>query len=153
MCRAARQSGRLLSGVIYDSGPPCSDKSNLPCVIQPSTRKRPICEAYTCCPESCGQCGADNCAKLPGGVENCCAGAISGSERKCEGETTSASIIQPSTREWPICETYMYCPESCGRCEGEKCAERPGSVVNYCPGVILESGRRCWGKTTSACII
>lgn len=42
-----------------------------------------ICQGEVCCKASCGGCGGSDCAKLPGGTENCCYGYIKRNAPSC----------------------------------------------------------------------
>ena len=43
-------------------------------------------DGRACCAKSCGQCGGQGCAKLPGGKMKCCKGEVEQSNRKCGRE-------------------------------------------------------------------
>lgn len=140
-------------GSILASGRKCNGMTSSSCIIQAATGERPICTNEVCCPASCGKCAGDGCNERPGGFVNCCASGILQSGRKCGGETISACILAAITNERPICTNEVCCPASCGTCGGIDCGLRRQGVVNCCASRILESGRKCGGSITSACII
>jgi hypothetical protein len=50
---------------------------------QPSNCPGIASASGTCCPASCGVCGGKGCGSLPGGVSNCCNGAIEDAGKPC----------------------------------------------------------------------
>ena len=48
-----------------------------------------------CCDKTCGQCGGDNCARLPGGAEHCCLAIIESMAVPCSSYTDTACLLPP----------------------------------------------------------
>lgn len=53
-------------------------------------------QGSVCCTQSCGRCGGSMCAKLPGGVDNCCIPKILDSSKTCD-KNLPPCVIVPAT--------------------------------------------------------
>ena len=52
-------------------------------------------DGVVCCDKTCGQCGGDNCARLPGGAEHCCLAIIESMAVPCSSYTDTACLLPP----------------------------------------------------------
>ena len=52
-------------------------------------------DGVVCCDKTCGQCGGDNCASLPGGAEHCCLAIIESMAIPCSSYTDTACLLPP----------------------------------------------------------
>ena len=52
-------------------------------------------DGVVCCDKTCGQCGGDNCASLPGGAEHCCLAIIESMAVPCSSYTDTACLLPP----------------------------------------------------------
>ena len=52
-------------------------------------------DSVVCCDKTCGQCGGDNCANLPGGAEHCCLAVITSMAIPCSSYTDTACLLPP----------------------------------------------------------
>jgi len=53
-------------------------------------------DGVVCCDKTCGQCGGDNCASLPGGAEHCCLAVIESMAVACSSYTDTACLLPPA---------------------------------------------------------
>ena len=56
-------------------------------------------DGVVCCDKTCGQCGGDNCANLPGGAEHCCLAIITSMAVPCSSYTDTACLLPEGTGE------------------------------------------------------
>ena len=50
-------------------------------------------DGVVCCDKSCGQCGGEDCAGLPGGAEHCCLAIITSMAVPCSSYADTACVL------------------------------------------------------------
>lgn len=124
-----------------------------------------------CCGASCGACDdTSECVSRGGGTNECCATTVLAGNATCGVERAPPCVVRSVdiARAPKAMPSVTLCPDrgllsrdgrgtccaaSCGTCETNDCASRPGGRIMCCPISIARLGVQCTTQNTSPCVL